>query len=363
MGGHRRIAMADLRAALENLGFTNVRTYLQSGNAVFGAEPAEPSPLAARIVDALEHKTGEHVDVLVQTAEEMADAAGCNPFASVPGKGIDPKHLHVVFLFDEPSRAQLASLDPPAAQGEQVAPVGRLVYLHLPNGAGRTKLTTAYFERALDTRATARNWNTVTALAREGGGTLTTPDCMARHDAPAPAPVTVRAASRDDNVLLAELGARTFFDAFAEQNDPEDMAAYMAEAFGPDIQAAELSEPGTTFLVAEAAGTAVGYARLRRHPVPEAIPGARRVELARLYADRAWIGRGVGGALMKAALGVALAEGCDVMWLSTWDRNLRGIAFYRRWGFEVVGEQDFLVGTDVQHDLLFARAVASGWPV
>jgi diamine N-acetyltransferase len=186
---------------------------------------------------------------------------------------------------------------------------------------------------------------------------VTATNGLAGHGLPGPTPVSVRVASRKDNVLLAELGARTFFDAFAEENDPDDMAAYLAEAFGPDIQAAELSEPGTTFLLAETAGTAVGYARLRRHPVPEAIPGTRRIELARLYADREWIGRGVGRALVEAALGIAMAERCDVIWLSTWDRNERGIAFYRRWGFEVVGEGDFLVGTDLQHDLLFARAV------
>jgi len=168
VGGRRRVAMADLRAALDDLGFTNVRTYLQSGNALFCAESAEPSRLADRVVDALEHKTGERVDVLVLTAEEIADAARRNPLASVTGKGIDPRHIHVVFLFDEPSRAQLASLDPPATHGEQVVPVGRTVYLHLPNGAGRTRLTTTYFERALGTRATARNWNTVTVLARKG---------------------------------------------------------------------------------------------------------------------------------------------------------------------------------------------------
>jgi len=181
-----------------------------------------------------------------------------------------------------------------------------------------------------------------------------------RDATPDPAPVTVRIASAEDSALLADLGARTFFAAFADENDPEDMAAYMAEAFGPRVQAAELAEPGTTFLVAEVAGTAVGYCRLRRHPVPEAIPGVRRIELARLYAERGWIGRGVGRALMEAALDIARAEGCDVMWLSTWDRNVRGIGFYRRGGFEVVGEQGFLLGTDVQHDLLFARSVADG---
>ncbi len=182
-----------------------------------------------------------------------------------------------------------------------------------------------------------------------------------QHDAAgARASVTVRIAAAEDNVLLAELGARTFYDAFAADNDPGDMVAYMTQAFGPEIQAAELAEPETTFLVAESGGSPVGYARLRRGPAPEAVPGSRRMELGRLYAEREWMGQGVGRALMESALGIAAAEDCDVIWLSTWDRNSRGMAFYGRWGFEIVGEQDFLVGTDLQHDFLLARPVTGG---
>jgi uncharacterized protein (DUF1697 family) len=166
VGGRRRLAMSDLRGALEDLGFARVRTYLQSGNAVFNAEPAEPSHIATRIADVLEEKTGGRIEVLVLTAADMAFAAAHNPFVP-PTKGFDPKHLHVVFMFDEPSAERVASLDPPAALGEEVALLGRLVYLRLPYGAARTKLSNAYFERELQTRATGRNWNTVTALAKE----------------------------------------------------------------------------------------------------------------------------------------------------------------------------------------------------
>ncbi len=170
-------------------------------------------------------------------------------------------------------------------------------------------------------------------------------------------PIAVRTASPADAHLLADLGARTFQSAFGAQNDPDDMAAYLAEAFGPEVQAAELADPATTFLIAEIDGQPAGYARLRRGPAPDSIPGRRRIELARLYAEPHRIGRGVGSALMRAALELAADEGFDTLWLSTWDVNHQGIAFYEKWGLEVVGEQDFLVGTDVQHDLLFAKRV------
>ncbi len=163
--------MADLRAVLESLGFSDVRTYLQSGNAVFSTEPGDSAHLAAQIADALAGKTGEHIDVLVLSAGDMAAAAAGNPFlAELPADAVDPTHLHVVFLFEEPSPELAASLDPPGFEGECAELVGGLVYLHLPYGAGRTKLTNAYFERAFGIRATGRNWNTVTALAEEGAG-------------------------------------------------------------------------------------------------------------------------------------------------------------------------------------------------
>ncbi len=154
-------------------------------------------------------------------------------------------------------------------------------------------------------------------------------------------------------------------------NDPEDVAAYVLESFGREMQAEQLASPANTFLVAEVADgiaeaadgaprpLAVGYARLAENPAPGVVPGERPLELVRLYAEASWVGRGVGSALMQRALQIAAERGFDVLWLSTWDRNERGTAFYRRWGFEVVGEQNFVVGTDVQHDWLLARAVTT----
>jgi len=157
--------------------------------------------------------------------------------------------------------------------------------------------------------------------------------------------------ARDDD-LLARLGAQTFRDTFAPDNTPQDMAAYLAKSFGPERQAAELADPGTTFLIAESAGETVGYARLKLGPAPACIVGERPAEIARLYAVAGWIGRGVGAALMRACLERAERLMCDVVWLDVWEKNPRAIAFYRRWGFVEVGTQDFVLGSDVQHDLL-----------
>jgi len=169
--------------------------------------------------------------------------------------------------------------------------------------------------------------------------------------------IHLRLASAHDNRLLAELGARTFRDTFGPDNTPEDMAAYSSAAFGPRQQAAELADTGTVFLIAEAEGETVGYARMKQGPAPECIAGALTIEIVRLYAVKAWIGRGVGAALMRGCLVQAQQRGCDVIWLDVWEKNQRAIAFYRAWGFVEVGTQPFVLGSDVQHDLLMARAV------
>lgn len=169
--------------------------------------------------------------------------------------------------------------------------------------------------------------------------------------------IAIRHATAGDNVLLADIGAETFADAFGVDNTDDDMRQYLESAFGPDIQAAELADRANVFLIAEVHGLPAGYARLREATHPAAATVARPIELVRLYARTPWIGRGVGAALMKASLSEAQARGCDLVWLGVWERNERAIAFYRSWGFLERGNQTFLLGSDLQHDLVMTRPV------
>ncbi len=168
--------------------------------------------------------------------------------------------------------------------------------------------------------------------------------------------LVVRACTPDDASTLAELGARTFSDTFAADNMPADMAAYLTSSFSAAIQAREIADPATTFLLAGIDDEAVGYARLRSGPAPECVVGKRPVEIVRFYVDAPWIGQGVSAVLMQACLTRALGDNHDTVWLDVWERNPRAIAFYAKWGFCVVGRQTFLLGSDVQDDLLMARS-------
>ena len=155
VGGRAKVGMADLRAVFESLGFDDVATYIQSGNVVFGsAKPVRP----AAVEECIAAELGVHPTVVVRTAAEMAAVVQANPFLAA---GIDVATLHVTFLADKPK----ATVDVPAGQPDELAVVGREVYLRCPNGYGRTKLDNTFLEKRLGVAATTRNWKTVTTLA------------------------------------------------------------------------------------------------------------------------------------------------------------------------------------------------------
>lgn len=167
----------------------------------------------------------------------------------------------------------------------------------------------------------------------------------------------VRRASSEDAELLADLGARTFVETFAEENTPEDMAAYLAVSFSRERLTAELTDPLSIFFIAEVDGGAAGYAKIHPGETSESVEGERPVELVRLYVARAWLGRGVGPALMRRSLEEARALGFQTIWLGVWERNHRAQAFYRKWNFHEVGEHIFQLGSDPQRDVVMQRAV------
>lgn len=175
---------------------------------------------------------------------------------------------------------------------------------------------------------------------------------------PDPSPIVTRAASPDDAALLSELGATTFTETFEAANTPEDFAAYMAAAFGEDIQRSELESRDTTVFFAEREGDVVGYVMLRERTPPASLELSDALEIARLYARKRAVGSGVGAALMQRAIAEAAGRGKDAVWLAVWERNERALRFYESWGFHRSGTQPFLLGTDLQTDFVMVRRLA-----
>ena len=171
----------------------------------------------------------------------------------------------------------------------------------------------------------------------------------------------VRRAVAEDSALLASIGARTFRDTFAAENDPDDLERYISDAFAPETLAAELAAPGATFLLAydEALNRdrPVGYAKLLAGRADDSVRGPTPVELVRLYVEADAIGGGYGAALMQACLDEAARGGFETLWLGVWEQNQRARRFYERWGFTAVGVHDFVIGRDVQTDIVMERPV------
>ena len=173
--------------------------------------------------------------------------------------------------------------------------------------------------------------------------------------------VRLRRAAQTDAVALSRAAARFFTHTFGGANRPEDLAAYLTDAFSELRQRAELSDPNSRIWLATMGEDILGYAhvRLARAPAGKASAESRQVEIARIYADHRWHGRGLGGVLMRMCVAAARDWGADVLWLGVWEKNPRAIAFYEKQGFQAIGEQPFLLGTDLQRDLVMARRLTN----
>jgi len=170
---------------------------------------------------------------------------------------------------------------------------------------------------------------------------------------------SIRVATPDDAPALTAAASAFFRDTFGAANRPEDIEHYLAHAFSESRQRAELEDSASRILVATGSdGEIVGYVHLRLGAPPPAAssaPAGRPAEINRLYAARRMHGRGLGAALMDAAVSTATRWGAELLWLGVWEENARAIAFYAKHGFVDVGEQEFQLGADLQHDRIMAR--------
>ncbi|GGE97934.1 GNAT family N-acetyltransferase [Hymenobacter cavernae] len=159
---------------------------------------------------------------------------------------------------------------------------------------------------------------------------------------------------------LAAFGRQTFYDTFAADNTPEDMAAYLEESFGEEKQLAELQDPNTVFLLAQMQQELVGSAKLRFGSNLGLAPGKAadtQVEISRLYVRQDWIRTGLGAALMRRIIEEAKAKGCRSIVLGVWEKNERALVFYQRFGFKIIGNTAFKLGQDLQNDLILRKGL------
>jgi len=158
LAGNNRVAMADLRRLYQSLGFDDVATYVNSGNVVFAARGTDATRLTKRVERALVARFGFPIDVITRTAGDLRDTIAANPFSQEAEAA--PTKVVVVFLAGAPTKPEHEALARPIAGPERLRLAGADLYIHDPEGQGRSKL-----KLPLKTPGTARNWNTVTKLA------------------------------------------------------------------------------------------------------------------------------------------------------------------------------------------------------
>ena len=172
-----------------------------------------------------------------------------------------------------------------------------------------------------------------------------------------PPVITIRFASEADAELIADLSRQTFYESFAPFNTKENMDKFMDGQFTRQKLIGEVSEPWHIFFLAYIDDRPVGYEKMRQSSVPLELVNHSCIEIARIYSVQKTIGKGVGKKLMQTANDIAIKKGKDTIWLGVWEKNLRAIDFYIKWGFEKFGEQKFVLGDDVQTDWLMKKSV------
>lgn len=164
VGGRNPLPMAELAGIFEAQGCRDVRTYIQSGNVLFRAEPRVLKQLPRSVPAAIEDRFGFAAPVVLRSSAELGRVASAHRLA---GRGVDEKALFVAFLSARPDAVKVAALDPRRSPGDVFEVHGSEIYLRFgaTGGAARTRLTVDWFDRMLGVVTTVRNWRTTCTLA------------------------------------------------------------------------------------------------------------------------------------------------------------------------------------------------------
>jgi len=163
MTGHNSIKMTDLAALFSDHGFIRPETFIQSGNVIFSTEKELPAPEIAQVVETAIHDTfGYDVPVMLRTVSQIRNMLSSNPFLSEIN--FDPAKMAVIFLHDDLTESQIKKVADVDYPPDKFEIIGNEIYTFCPNGFGKTKLYTNFFENKMKVKGTARNWKTITTL-------------------------------------------------------------------------------------------------------------------------------------------------------------------------------------------------------
>jgi ribosomal protein S18 acetylase RimI-like enzyme len=168
--------------------------------------------------------------------------------------------------------------------------------------------------------------------------------------------IRIITATASEAELIADISRETFYHTFAEFNTKEDMDKFLWEQFSKKKLIAEVTEKGSIFLLAYVDDQLAGYVFMKDN-THEDLGNKNAIEISRLYARSSFIGKGIGKALMNAAIEQAQQLQKNYIWLGVWEHNHRAIDFYKKYSFEKFSEHDFTLGNDIQRDWVMKKEI------
>lgn len=171
--------------------------------------------------------------------------------------------------------------------------------------------------------------------------------------------IYLRQCTSEDFDVLRELAIRTYYETFAPLNTPEDMAAYLKDAFNEARFAGELNDPNCEFYFLFYDNRLAGYLKLNDGPAQTDLNDPDALEIERIYVAKEFQDAGLGRYLLEQAVSMAAARKKQYAWLGVWEKNEKAIRFYKRNGFYEIGTHTFVMGEDVQTDYIMRKDLKS----
>ena len=169
--------------------------------------------------------------------------------------------------------------------------------------------------------------------------------------------IVLKKCTVDDLDILRELSIRTYYETFSHLNTPENMAAYLGEAFHAEKLKKELADINSAFYFLYCDENLAGYLKLNEAPSQTDINDNRSIEIERIYVSAEFQGKGLGKFLMDQAIDMAIGRRKAYVWLGVWEKNEKAICFYKKNGFHEIGTHTFVMGEDVQTDYIMRKDV------
>ena len=164
-----------------------------------------------------------------------------------------------------------------------------------------------------------------------------------------------RRCTMEDLPVLQEFSSNCYYETFAHLNTPENMQAYLDEAFAVEKIRAELADEHALFYFLYADDRLAGFLKLNEVPSQTDLNDPDSLEIERIYVSSAFQGQGIGRCLMDKAIDEARRQGKGFVWLGVWEKNEKALAFYRKSGFYEIGTHTFVMGDDAQTDYIMRK--------